>query len=339
MGAISPVSIEASYYVREGDAYKCQLCPHGCRIPVGGVGRCGTRRGEKDHLEANTYGRVSSIGYDPVEKKPLYHFHPREKTFSVGSVGCNMRCRHCQNYAISQSYSGKKRSTYKSAESIVEMCRSEGMKLMAFTYNEPTTWMEYILDVRKCAPELKIILVTNGLVNEQPLEDLIAAADAFNIDVKGFTEEFYSNICGAHLSDVLRTVKRVFESGRHLELTYLVIPGHNDSEKEIEQFCSWILENLSADVPVHFTRFHPDNEMTDVPWTPESTLERARNSAMKMGLRYVYIGNLMTENGSDTFCPYCGNTVVSRLGYLVDTDGLDGTRCAKCGKELPFVRR
>ena len=338
MGAISPVSIEARYYTREGDAYKCQLCPHGCRIPVGGTGRCGTRRGTEDYLEANTYGRVSSIGYDPVEKKPLYHFHPREKTFSIGSIGCNMRCRHCQNYAISQSYSGKKRSTYKSPEGIVEMCRGEGMELMAFTYNEPTTWIEYILDVKRCAPELKIILVTNGLVNEKPLEDLISVTDAFNIDVKGFTEDFYANICGAHLKDVLRTVKRVFDSGKHLELTYLIIPGHNDSKNEIGEFCDWVLENLSADVPVHFTRFHPDNEMTDVPWTPESTLEWAKETAMDKGMRYVYIGNLMTETGSDTVCPRCGNIAVSRLGYLVDTDGLEGTRCANCGEQLPIIR-
>ena len=338
MGAISPVSIEARYYVKDGDAYKCQLCPHGCRIPVGGTGRCGTRRGTEDYLEANTYGRVSSIGYDPIEKKPLYHFHPREKTFSIGSIGCNMRCRHCQNYAISQSYSGKKRSTYKSPEGIVDMCRGDGMDLMAFTYNEPTTWIEYILDVKKCAPELKIILVTNGLVNERPLDDLISVTDAFNIDVKGFTEDFYSNICGARLKDVLRTVKRVFDSGKHLELTYLIIPGHNDSKEEIGEFCDWVLDNLSADVPVHFTRFHPDNDMTDVPWTPESTLEWARETAMGKGLHYVYIGNLMTETGSDTVCPRCGSIAVSRLGYLVDTDGLEGTRCANCGEQLPIIR-
>lgn len=212
------------------------------------------------------------------------------------------------------------------------------MDLMAFTYNEPTTWIEYILDVKRCAPELKIILVTNGLVNEKPLEDLISVTDAFNIDVKGFTEDFYANICGAHLKDVLRTVKRVFDSGKHLELTYLIIPGHNDSKNEIGEFCDWVLENLSADVPVHFTRFHPDNEMTDVPWTPESTLEWARETAMDKGMRYVYIGNLMTETGSDTVCPRCGNIAVSRLGYLVDTDGLEGTRCANCGEQLPIIR-
>ena len=338
MGAISPVSIEARYYAKEGDKYKCQLCPHGCLIGIGDIGRCGTRRGERDYLEANTYGRVSSIGYDPVEKKPLYHFHPKEKTFSVGSIGCNMRCRHCQNYAISQSFSGKKRSTYKSPEEIAEMCRSDGMDIIAFTYTEPTTWLEYILDVKKCAPDLKFILVTNGLVNEKPLEDLISVTDAFNIDVKGFTDDFYANICGARLSDVLRTVKRVFDSGKHLELTYLVIPGHNDTEKELREFCRWIITNLSRDVPVHFTRFHPDNEMLDVPWTPESTLEMARDTAMSMGLRYIYIGNVMTETGSNTVCPNCGNIAVSRLGYLVDLDGLDGTRCSKCGTQLPFVR-
>ena len=338
MAAISPVSVEARYYVREIDGYRCLLCPKNCRISVGSTGLCGARRGEKDYLEANTYGRVSSIGYDPIEKKPLYHFYPKEKTFSVGSIGCNMRCRHCQNYAISQSFSGKKRTTYKSPESIIEMCRSEGMKTIAFTYNEPTTWIEYMLDVAKLAPDRRIVIVTNGLINEEPLRDLCGIADAFNIDVKGFTDEFYSNICGAHLEDVLKTVKRVFDSGKHLELTYLVIPGHNDTDEEIKGFCRWVLSNLSRDVPIHFTRFHPDNEMTDVPWTPESTLVKARNMAMEAGLRYVYIGNVMTEIGSDTLCPNCGSVAVSRLGYLVDTDGLDGTKCAKCGTQLPFIR-
>ena len=337
MGAISPVSMESRYYEREGDAYRCLLCPNRCMISVGETGKCGSRRGGKDYLEANTYGRVSSISYDPVEKKPFYHYHPKAKTFSIGSIGCNMHCRHCQNYAISQSFSGKKRSTYKSPESIAEMCRSEGMDIIAFTYNEPTTWIEYILDVMRCAPELKCIIVTNGMISEKPLEDLCDVAEAFNIDVKGFTDEFYTNICGAHLSDVLTTVKRVFDAGKHLELTYLVIPGHNDTKAEITEFCKWVLKNLSRDVPVHFTRFHPDNDMTDVPWTPESTLEMARDIAMSSGLHYVYIGNIMTEDGSNTYCPDCGNAVVTRLGYIVETDGLNGNKCARYGTEIPFI--
>lgn len=338
MGAISPVSIEAKYYERDSDAYRCFLCPKGCRIPIGSTGACGARRGGKDYLEANTYGRVSSIGYDPIEKKPLYHYHPKEKTFSIGSIGCNMRCKHCQNYAISQSFSGKKRTTYKSPESIIEMCRSDGIRTIAFTYNEPTTWFEYILDIAALAPDLNVVIVTNGLINPAPLKDLCGVADAFNIDVKGFTDEFYTNICGAHLADVLRTVKAVFDSGKHLELTYLIIPGHNDSEDELREFCRWVISNLSRDVPIHFTRFHPDNRMTDVPWTPESTLEMARNMAMEAGMRYVYIGNLMTETGSDTYCPNCGSPAITRLGYLVDTGGLDGNRCARCGTELPIIR-
>lgn len=338
MAAISPVSIEARYYTKDGDEYVCGLCPHRCRIGVGGTGRCGSRRGEKGYLEANTYGRISCISSDPMEKKPLYHFHPREKTFSIGSIGCNMSCRHCQNYAISQSFSGKKRTTYKSPESISDMCRNEGSRTIAFTYNEPGMWFEYILDVMKCSPDLGCVIVTNGLLCEEPLKELCGIADAFNIDVKGFTEDFYANVCGAHLDDVLRSVKTVFESGKHLELTYLVIPGHNDSEAELAEFCKWILSNLSRDVPVHFTRFHPDNQMNDVPWTPESTLERMRDKAMASGLRYVYIGNVMSDIGSDTICPNCGNVVVGRLGYIIDTDGLDGCRCAKCGTQLPFVR-
>lgn len=330
--------MEARYYSRDGDAYVCGLCPHGCRIPVGGMGRCGSRRGLDEYLEACTYGRISCISIDPMEKKPLYHFHPKERTFSIGSIGCNMSCRHCQNYAISQSFSGKKRTTYKSPESIVEMCRNDGIGTISFAYNEPSMWTEFILDTMKCAPDLGCIIVSNGHIAEKPLEDLCEVADAFNIDVKGFSDEFYMNICGAHLEDVLKTVKTVFDRRIHLELTYLVIPGHNDSQEEIAQFCEWILDDLSKDVPVHFTRFHPDNEMTDIPWTPESTLTMARDTALSAGLRYVYIGNVMTELGSDTICPVCGNDVIRRLGYLIELDGLNGCRCARCGLELPIVR-
>ena len=337
MASINPV-IEAKYYHREGDEFVCDLCPNACRLAPGGMGKCIARKAEGDIISANTYGKVSSLCVDPVEKKPLYHFYPGGRIFSVGGVGCNMRCRHCQNYAISQSITGRKRTTYKSPEELVSLCRREGGDMIAFTYNEPSIWYEYILDVMAVAPDLKCILISNGLINEAPLRDLCKIASAFNVDIKGFTDSFYMKICGAHLDDVLRSVEVIHEEGVHLELTYLVIPGYNDSAEEIERFCIWVRDTLSPDVPVHFTRFHPDFEMTDVPITPLETVLMCQALAKKNGLNYSYVGNVITDDASDTFCPECGALVIKRTGYLVDIIALDGDRCASCKARLPIVR-
>lgn len=330
--------VESRYYARDGDAYVCGLCPHRCRIPVGGYGRCGSRRADADMLVAHSYGKVSSLAVDPVEKKPLFHYKPRSRCFSVGSVGCNMRCRHCQNYAISMLDSGKKRTTYESPEDLAALCRNEGLDVIAFTYNEPMIWFEYIMDVMRADPGLHLVLVTNGLVSEGPLLELCRVAEAMNIDVKGFTDDFYMKVCGAHLEDVLRTARTVRREGVHLELTYLVIPGYNDSEDEIRGFCTWVAEELGRDVPVHFTRFHPDNEMTDVQWTPVETVLACRDIGMGCGLDYVYVGNAVADDADDTFCPECGSPIIKRLGYLVDIVGLDGGRCARCGHDIGIIR-
>lgn len=336
MAYINPMK-EAAYYTAEDGYYVCELCPHACRIGIGEHGRCGSRYGEEDKLIAYTYGRLSSICVDPIEKKPLYHFYPGAKTFSIGSVGCNMRCRHCQNYAISQYSTGKKRTTYASPEKAVDMCRRERMDIISFTYNEPTMWFEYILDIMDLDPDLKCVLVTNGLINEEPLRELCKVTSAMNIDVKAFTDEFYMKICGAHLDDVLKSVKIAFEEKVHLELTYLMIPGWNDSLEEIRQFADWVKEELSPDVPIHFSRFHPDNEMNDVQWTSPESLVAARDVAMGAGLNYVYTGNIVSEGTGDTYCPDCGAVAVSRLGYLVEIEELDGNRCAACGRKLNII--
>ena len=277
--------VESRFYSRDGDSYVCGLCPHGCRLRPGQYGRCGSRRADEDMLVAYSYGKVSSIAVDPIEKKPLYHYRPRSRCFSVGSVGCNMRCRHCQNYSISMMSYGKKRTTYESPEELVAMCRHEGLDTIAFTYNEPGIWFEYIMDVMRADPDLHLVLVTNGFLNEEPLRQLCGVADAINLDVKGFTEDFYGKICEGRLADVMRSARIIRDEGVHLEITYLVIPGHNDSEDEVGSFCGWVRDELGADVPVHFTRFHPDFEMMDVP----------------------ILG--MVENMSYLVCPDCGKKI------------------------------
>ncbi|NLL94750.1 MAG: AmmeMemoRadiSam system radical SAM enzyme [Thermoplasmatales archaeon] len=338
MAAINPIVVEARYYERRGDKYQCDLCPHRCLVAVGKAGRCGARRGLEEFLEAGTYGRVSSLCLDPIEKKPFYHFRPKEKAFSVGSVGCNLTCRHCQNYPISQSSAGRKRTTYVSPPGLASMCRNEKTDIIAFTYNEPTIWPEYIFDVMRADPDLTCVLVTNGFCNEGPLKDLCDVTDAMNIDIKGFTEDFYGRICGGDMWKVLSSAEIVHEEGVHLELTYLLIPGHNDSLGELRRFADWVMDSLSPGVPIHFTRFHPDNEMGDVPWTSPESLENARGIALEAGLENVYIGNIISEGGADTYCPNCGNAVIRRTGYLVDLSGLDGDRCASCRSALNIIR-
>ncbi len=290
-------------------------------------------------LVAYSYGKVSSMCVAPMEKKPLFHYMPGGRCFSVGSVGCNMTCRHCQNYSISQLEIGKKRSTYKPPAELAGMCRREGQDVIAFTYNEPSIWFEYIRDVKRADPDLKVVLVTNGYIEERPLRELCRIVDAMNIDVKAFTDGFYRDVCGAHLEEVLRSARIVFSEGVHLELTYLVIPGYNDSPGEVRGFCEWVASELSPDVPVHFTRFHPDNRMTDVPWTPVETVLACRDIGMSCGLRCVFVGNTLSEEADDTFCPRCGSLAVRRLGYLVDIECLNGSRCASCGRDLGIVRR
>jgi len=289
-------------------------------------------------LAAYSYGKVSSLCVDPIEKKPLYHFRPGGRVFSVGGIGCNMSCKHCQNWSISQSASGKKRTTYESPEELVEMFRKEKVDTIAFTYNEPAIWFEYMIDVMECAPDATYVMITNGYISEAPLRELCRYVSAMNIDIKGFTDGFYTNVCGGRLENVLNTVRTTFSLGVHIELTYLLIPGYNDSDEEIRNFANWVAGGLSVDVPVHFTRFHPDNTMNNVPWTSPDSMLKALDTAADIGLNNVYVGNIISEEGSDTYCPECGAVVIRRTGYHVDVVALEGLRCKGCGHKLYMFR-
>ena len=253
--------VEARYYRREGDAFVCELCQQKCFIRNGEFGICGTRRADDDILVCNNYGKISSLSVDPIERVNLYHYRPHTKCFTVGTVGCNMNCRYCKNYSFSKLSIGKKRATYKSAEDIIEMCREEGMETIAFTYNEPMVWFEYILDVARTAPDLNIVLQTNCWANDGPLREICDVTDAMSIDVKAFDRDFYKDVCDGSMKDVLINTTTVYDRGVHLELNYLVVPGMNDSEEQIGSFCEWVSDALSDDVPVHFSRFQPDYEI------------------------------------------------------------------------------
>ncbi len=329
--------VEGRYYRREGDAFVCELCQQKCFIRKGEFGYCGTRRADDDILVSNSYGKISSLSVDPIERMNLYHYKPHTKCLSVGSVGCNMNCQCCKNYSFAKLAIGKKRATYKSPEELLEMCRDEEMDIICFTYNEPMVWFEYIMDLAKVAPKMHIVLMTNGLVNDGPLRELCEVCDAMSIDIKSFDKSTFKKLCDANLSDVLTTARNVHERGVHLELNYLVIPGVNDSDEEIGAFCRWV-KDLSEDIPVHFSRFNPDYEMREIPMTPVDGLLHCRDIGMDTGLKYVYVGNTLVDDADDTICPGCGEVVVRRLGYSANPSGLNGSSCSRCGFKMNFVR-
>jgi pyruvate formate lyase activating enzyme len=328
---------EARYWHREMDRVRCELCPHGCLIATGRSGICGVRQNASGRLMTLSYGMVSSIHLDPMEKKPLYHFKPGENVLSLGSVGCNLGCLHCQNFSISQANPDAPFLRNMDAEDIPRLVRESGCNGVAWTYNEPTMWHEFAVDAsRSCKREgMFSVFVSNGYIQEGPLRDLKGLVDAINIDVKGFSDDFYKGVCKATLAPVLRAVEVADEIGMHVELTYLIIPGKNDGKKELEEFCKWAVA-VNDEMPVHFSRFHPDYKMMDVPSTPTRTMQLAHRVGKDAGLKFVYLGNMRSEQ-EDTICPDCGAVVIERSNYDIKLLNYDQGRCLKCGRSLNMV--
>ncbi|SHJ13127.1 AmmeMemoRadiSam system radical SAM enzyme [Desulfofundulus thermosubterraneus] len=329
---------EALFYEKGDDGRTfCRLCPRLCNIRDGHTGFCRVRKNQQGILYTLNYGRVSSYALDPIEKKPLYHFYPGSDILSLGSVGCNLRCGFCQNWQIAHAdphtlYLSPAQAVAAAKEQIARGYPNVGL---AYTYNEPFMWYEYVYDTARLAREegLKNVLVTNGYVNEEPLRQILPCIDAMNIDVKGFTDEYYRGTCAGHLEPVLRAVEIAHEHC-HVELTTLLVPGLNDSEEEIRRLVDWVA-GLDPDIPLHFSRYFP-NYKFDLPPTPLETLQKAREIALEK-LRYVYIGNAPELGGSDTLCPACGETLIRRTGYRVQVRGLAGNRCRYCGREVKLV--
>lgn len=325
---------ETLYYETLPDGrVKCTLCPHECVIKKGCVGVCHQRANVEGHLETQIYGRVSSIALDPVEKKPLYHFHPGKMILSMGTTGCNFGCLHCQNWEISKEDAPTRSVTPVEAVAIAKEHNSFGI---AYTYNEPLIWYEYVLDTAIAAREagLKNVLVTNGFLQEEPFRALVKLIDALNIDIKSIRDEFYRNTCKGWIEPVLRNTKIANEVS-HVEITNLIIPEHNDSEEDLTDLADWILQNLGSDTPTHLSAYFPAYKLTAPPTSPE-TLERAWNIFSKR-LNYVYVGNMRIGHGSDTVCKKCGETVIKRQGYRINIEGLNGDKCAKCGNDLNII--
>ena len=331
---------EASFYNKLDDLkVQCHLCNHSCKILEGSTGICGVRQNKEGKLYSLIYGLCSSIASDPIEKKPLYHFYPGSHVFSIGTVGCNFSCLHCQNYNISVARPDFSYMQKFTADDVVCLAKEHGCIGVAFTYNEPSIWYEFTFDSAKLAKKqgLYTVYVTNGYISEDPLRQISSVLDAVNIDVKAFTESFYKKVCKAKLQPVLDTCILAKELGIHLELTYLVIPGYNDSEKEVESFCRWVVEKLGCNVPVHFSRFHPDYNMLNVPSTPMDTMINIFNIAKKIGLFFVYLGNVPNGDYENTVCPKCGNICVKRVGFSTKTIGLDKGKCGNCGEDLGLI--
>ncbi len=326
----------AAYYSREGDGVRCRLCPHSCRLMPGQTGLCRVRECRNGELVTLSYGSVSSIALDPIEKKPLYHFCPGSTVLSLGTFGCNLRCQYCQNWHISQRV-GK--AQILSPESVAELAleyRQERCIGAAFTYNEPTIWFEFIWDAVQHikAAGLAAVLVTNGYMSAEPWRELLSFIDAVNVDVKGWSDEFYRQVCGGKLQPVLDNVETARQLC-HVELTYLIVPGHNDDDDSIRGFARWVGQRLGRTTPVHFSRFFPSYDLALEP-TPISTMERARSLAQEW-LDYVYLGNVSIPGAADTRCAKCGTLLIQRGPAYHLRIRADEKRCPACGEEVPWV--
>jgi pyruvate formate lyase activating enzyme len=320
---------------------QCDVCPRACRLQEGQRGLCFVRARQGDAVVLTSYGRSSGFCVDPVEKKPLNHFLPGSATFSFGTAGCNLACRFCQNWDISKSREIDTLADQASPEQIAAAALRLGCRSVAFTYNDPVVFMEYAIDVARACHEVGVaaVAVTAGYMCAEPRAEFYRHMDAANVDLKGFTERFYHDVCAGHLAPVLETLEFVrHETTVWLELTNLLIPGLNDSVDEIDAMTRWVVERLGPDVPMHFTAFHPDWKMTDRPPTPSSTLRRAREIAIANGVRYAYTGNVVDPHGQSTWCRGCGRILIERDGYALGRWNLTehGT-CARCGEACSGV--
>ena len=317
---------------------ECTVCPRRCQLRNGHRGVCFVRMADEGQIWLTSYGRSSGFCIDPIEKKPLNHFLPGTPVLSFGTAGCNLTCKFCQNADISKSRQMDTLCASATPQQLVDAAELHGCRSIAFTYNDPTVFLEYAVDVAQLARERGIaaVAVSAGYIEPEPRRELYAAMDAANIDLKGFSEQFYHRICGGHLAPVLDTLLYLrHETWVWLEITTLLIPGLNDSDGEIEALARWVHDGLGPDVPLHFTAFHPDFHLLDVPPTPSATLKRARHIARQQGLHYVYTGNLHDRDGGSTWCVGCGTRLIERDWYQLGEWGLTAGNGRHCGYPLP----
>lgn len=323
---------------KEDQTVQCQLCPRRCVIADGQVGTCRVRKNSGGRLYSLVYGHPIAVHIDPIEKKPLYHFQPGSRVFSLGTVGCNLQCIYCQNWDISTASAQEYRRAPLTPQEIVQQAHANKCQSIAFTYNEPTIFSEYVLDIAQAAraAQLKTVMVTNAYINPPAVADIYPYIDAANIDLKAFTNDYYRKMCGGNLAPVLEAIEAIKAEGTWIELTTLLIPGLNDGEDEIRNLVHWVREHLGVDTPLHFTAFHPDYRLLDRPATPKKTLDTAWRIAREMGMHYVYEGNVVTGTEGNTYCPQCGRLLIERYYYQTHIRDMQEGRCV-CGQDIPII--
>jgi pyruvate formate lyase activating enzyme len=337
-----PIAHPGRYWTRLDDGrVECRVCPRRCRVPEGGRGLCFVRGVQDGDMVLTTYGRSSGFCIDPIEKKPLNHFLPGTPILSFGTAGCNLTCKFCQNWEISKAREWERLNAQAPPERIAEAADRLDCRSVAFTYNDPVIFLEYAVDTARACRDrgLKTVAVTAGYIEPEARADFFAPMDAANVDLKAFTEGFYHQLSSAHLAPVLDTLRHlVHETDVWVEITTLLIPTRNDGDDELKAMTAWIAEELGPDVPLHFSAFHPDHKMRDLPPTPPATLSRARAIARAAGLHHVYTGNVHDTDGGSTYCAGCGTRVIERDWYELGAWHLDDTgHCLSCGTRLAGV--
>ena len=339
INAESPLKEALFYKKLENKTVQCQLCPRRCVIPAGRRGFCGVRENRNGALYTLSYGKLVAVHIDPIEKKPLFHFLPSTTAFSLATAGCNLKCKFCQNWEISQGLPEEVDYNYIEPADLVRKVKESGSPTIAYTYTEPTIFYEYMLETAKLAKEqgIKNIMHSNGYINAEPLRQLAKYLDAANIDLKGFTNDFYAQLSEGTLEPVLNSLKILKQEGVHLEITNLILPGYNDDAETIRRMCLWIKENLGEDTPLHFSRFFPLYKLLSLSPTPVETLEKARQIALDCGLQYVYIGNLAGHPAENTYCPKCKKAVIERRGYFILQNNIENGKCKFCGEKIAGI--
>jgi len=331
---------DALWFERLPDkAVRCLLCPRECVVADVERGYCGVRENRGGDYKTLVYGALCSLNIDPVEKKPLYHYLPGTTALSVATAGCNLECKFCQNWRVSQYRPEQVESVIVPPENLVRVARTRGSPTIAYTYTEPVVFSEYVLDTAAAGRQQGVgsAIISNGFIREAALRDLGRHLTAVKVDLKAFSEKFYADQCSGRLAPVLRALEVLKDVGIHTEIVVLLIPTLNDSTEELTAMAKWIAASLGPDVPLHFSRFHPQYRVQNLPPTPVETLDRARKIALAAGLRYVYVGNVPFHAGESTYCPSCGKVVIRRVGYRVDASGLRDGACAACGAKIAGV--
>jgi pyruvate formate lyase activating enzyme len=335
-----PLPVSYCHIPHTGSYVKCNLCPHGCILSDGQRGRCRTRENRAGRLYSMAYGNPCAVHVDPIEKKPFFHFLPTAPAFSIATAGCPLRCSYCQNWEISQVMPEETQNADLPPQAVVQSAQQYSAPVIAYTYSEPIAFYEYMLETARAGREAGLYnaVISSGFINTDPLRELCATVDAIKIDLKGYDDGFYQEVCGARLQPVLEAIRTIYEAGVHLEIVNLVVPTLNDSLDQLRALSRWVAQEVSPDVPLHFSRFSPLYKLANLPPTPTETLDRARQVALEEGVRFVYVGNVPGHPGNNTYCPACRQAIILREGFAVTDYHLDGSgKCAYCGASIPGV--